>query len=597
MKKGAKIFFTLAILVVGYFAINYGVSSGLIPLGKVAPSYTPTGVNTPDAPISQVNSDQVSLDLPTSIVTPCKVPQIRFDHWAWNSQAALILANGGPTTTQGSLMEKHGVCLKFQRVDPIDKMQADLLTFAEELQTNPQPTKGAHFIAIMGDATAMVVSPIYDKLIAMGPEYAPIVIGSAGRSFGEDKFMGPQSWKDDPQTARGGVVSGVIRDGDWNIAVKWCADNGIPVNPSEQTYDPNALNFVNCSDYIEAAQKYLTNPPFTEDRFIVQDGKRKGTKRVSVQGVVTWTPGDVMIAQQKGGLVSIASTYEYSGQMPNTIIGIKKWCEANRPEVEGMLAAMFEAADMHRTFPQARKKASELCAVVFNEKGADDRYWLKYFSRVQEPDAQGLMVWLGGSAVHNLADNMQLFGITPGSSNLFGATYQTFADVCVAMYPDLMPTYPPLYSILNTSFIEGVAQKAGAKATKNSTLVPSYDNTPITETVSKKSWSINFVTGSAKLTPEAVRELQKLKNDLLIAQNLSVEIHGHTDNTGTYEGNMQLSQSRADAVKQWLEAEAPTNFPANRIRVFAHGQDKPIAANTSEFGRSQNRRVEIILGN
>ena len=59
---------------------------------------------------------------------------------------------------------------------------------------------------------------------------------------------------------------------------------------------------------------------------------------------------------------------------------------------------------------------------------------------------------------------------------------------------------------------------------------------------------------------------------------------------------MALSESRAFAVKQWLESKAPVNFPSGRLRVFSHGQENPIAPNSTNEGRAQNRRVEIVLG-
>ena len=49
-------------------------------------------------------------------------------------------------------------------------------------------------------------------------------------------------------------------------------------------------------------------------------------------------------------------------------------------------------------------------------------------------------------------------------------------------------------------------------------------------------------------------------------------------------------------MKTWLEKQAPVNFPKGRLRVFSHGQENPVAPNSSAEGRAQNRRVEIVLG-
>jgi outer membrane protein OmpA-like peptidoglycan-associated protein len=114
--------------------------------------------------------------------------------------------------------------------------------------------------------------------------------------------------------------------------------------------------------------------------------------------------------------------------------------------------------------------------------------------------------------------------------------------------------------------------------------------------VSRKSWSINFLTGSANFTPEASRQLQQLLRDLLVANATAVEIHGHTDNVGAPQANMQLSESRAFAVKQWLEQQSPANFPEGRIRVFSHGQENPVVPNSTDANRARNRRVEIVIG-
>ena len=82
----------------------------------------------------------------------------------------------------------------------------------------------------------------------------------------------------------------------------------------------------------------------------------------------------------------------------------------------------------------------------------------------------------------------------------------------------------------------------------------------------------------------------------MIASGTTVEIHGHTDNAGSPESNMQLSEDRAFAVKAWLEKAAPANFPEGRIKVFAHGQTNPLTSNATAEGKAKNRRVEIVLG-
>ena len=71
-------------------------------------------------------------------------------------------------------------------------------------------------------------------------------------------------------------------------------------------------------------------------------------------------------------------------------------------------------------------------------------------------------------------------------------------------------------------------------------------------------------------------------------------IEGHTDSTGSDELNMTLSQKRADAVKEALTGKGVS---ADRITTKGYGKKYPVASNDSPAGRSQNRRVEIIILN
>lgn len=577
--------------------VAYAIASGTGILDKLAPEAATKESTVPpkaDLPSlgDQGGSNTVAVSMPGAEPGCTDKTDVRFLIWAWNAQTGGLFANGGPRAAQNSLMCQRGVDLSFVREDDTSKMQEQLVAFATELSKGvAQPTAGSHFIAIMGDGGAAFLKGLNDTLKRLGPEYTAKVVGSMGYSRGEDKFMGLPAWKANAQTARGGLVSGYLRDGDWNIALKWLGDNGICNNPDEHTYDPNCLNWVAASDYIDAAEKYIAG--YCEDRPIVNKGKRTGDKKnVCVNGVVTWTPGDVNVAQKRGGLVSIVSTREYSSQMPNVIIGIDKWMKQNRSTVENMLGAFFEGGEAVRGNEQAFSRGAEISAAVYRED--DAAYWKKYFKGVTERDKQGLMVELGGSSVNGLADNLLLFGLTPGSQNLFAATYRVFGDIVVSQYPELMPSYYPVEQILDTSYVQALAAQ---KAPTTAAIVPKFEaEQKLTNVVSRKSWQIQFDTGKATITSGSQQDLDQLLRDLLVASAAAVEVHGHTDAAGNADANMRLSEERAFAVKAWLEQKAPVNFPAGRIRVFAHGQTNPVAPNSSDTGRAQNRRVEIVIG-
>jgi outer membrane protein OmpA-like peptidoglycan-associated protein len=520
-------------------------------------------------------------------------PEVRLEVWAWNAQMGLMYANGGPQAAEGSLMCKHGVNLKLNRQDDTGQMQTDMLAFANELKGGAaNPTKGPHFIIIMGDGGAQFFKGLNDQLDKLGKDYEAEIVGIAGYSRGEDKLMGPQKWKDNPQNAKGSLVAGVLRDGDWNIAMKWLGDNNIPNNPDEKSFDPDAMNWVNATDYIEAGTKYITG--YCTDLKNKKTGK---TEKHCVDGVVTWTPGDVNVATQKGGLVSIVSTKEYRSQMPAVIIGNKKWINANRETVKGMLAAIFEGNDAIDGNDDNLKKAAAASQAVYAEKGADPDYWYKYFKGVQQKDKQGIMVDLGGSTSSNLADNLRAFGLAPGSINAVAAVYTTFGNVVKAQYSDLVPTFPPAEQIMDTTL---VAELAKAQEPTTQPDVAKFDPSQVKvetkQVVSRKNWNIGFDSGKATFTVTAESDLKKLLNDLVIASGTTVEIHGHTDNAGTPDGNMKLSEDRAFAVKAWLEKTSPNDFPEGRVKVFAHGQTEPLQPNSSPAGMAKNRRVEIVLG-
>ena len=582
----------IAALIIGvlwagkYFALD----KGLVFKRGTSQSQSVGSVDLPTAP-SNAQEAVPALAIPSTTSASVSGPEMHLLIWEWNTQLGMLYANGGATPTKGSLMEKYGVNLKLERQDATDQMQAALVKFAKEYAKNPNTTEGAQGVVIMGDGAPAFLAGVNQELEKIGPDYRAQIVGSLGFSYGEDKFMGLPEWRADPQKARGALVSAVIRDGDWNIVVKWAGDNNIPVNPDEKTYDPNAINFLNPSDYLEAANKYITS--VCEDRDVVVKGVRTGKKQnVCVNGVATWTPGDVNVSEKRGGIVTIASTKEFSSQMPAVVVLIGKWARDNRKTTTDFLRASLEGADQVKSYSSALQFAGEVSAKVYNDQNGD--YWVSYYKGLTKADKQGLNVELGGSKVNNLADNLSLFGLAPGSTNVFKVVYNTFGGIDVKLYPALVPSFPNADTIQDLSFLKELAttttnMAAGDKISYNG-------NAGISQKVSERAWKIEFASGKADISPSAAATLDSIASSAIVSSGLLLKIEGHTDNVGTPEANLVLSQARSIAVKSWLQTKYSASFPDSRITALGKGQAEPVAPNITEAGRSQNRRVVIIMG-
>jgi outer membrane protein OmpA-like peptidoglycan-associated protein len=105
-------------------------------------------------------------------------------------------------------------------------------------------------------------------------------------------------------------------------------------------------------------------------------------------------------------------------------------------------------------------------------------------------------------------------------------------------------------------------------------------------------YGIYFDTGKAEIKPESAPALGEIAKLLQSDPQLKIFVVGHTDNTGTVEGNVKLSEARAQSVMQALTRDHGIT-PA-RLRATGCGQYAPVASNDSEDGRSKNRRVELV---
>ena len=101
-----------------------------------------------------------------------------------------------------------------------------------------------------------------------------------------------------------------------------------------------------------------------------------------------------------------------------------------------------------------------------------------------------------------------------------------------------------------------------------------------------------FDTGSYTLKPGAREKLAKISGIVLAHPGLNLQIEGHTDSVGTDEFNQQLSERRADSVRDFL---AEQGVPASSITAKGFGKTQPVASNDTAEGRQRNRRVELVV--
>jgi len=583
LKPAGKILIIAAVVTTGILSIRWYQGRPK----EVTQSMEVGSVSLPDAPEASLSGNAVLLPLPSKEKAVNGGTGITWERMAWNSQFSGMYANGGVRTTKGSLFDKAHLDITYVRQDDCGKQMADLVKFANDYKNNPNAS--AVLITFMGDGMPAFMTSLSKELEPLGAEYQPIIIPvSHGKSYGEDKVMAPQSWKQDPQNAKGKCVAGVLRDGDINILIKWAGDNGLKVNPDETTYDADAVNIIAANDFLDAPNKYITG--YTEKRKIVVNGKTTGRDTtVGVDGVATWTPGDVNVATKKGGLVTIANTKQYASQMPNQTIAIKKWAYDHRTDVENMIIALAQAGDQVRSFNEAKAFAAKVSADVYQEKDAD--YWLKYYNGVEEKDLQGLKVNLGGSMVFNLNDMANTFGLGDDKVDRYKAVYNTFGNLMVQLYPSLMPTFMPYEKAVDKSFLYSVISNH-PELMQGKAIETNYAD-EITSAISSKSYSIEFETGSANIKPVSYKILDEIFESAVVAEGLKIGVYGHTDNKGSDAVNVPLSAQRAQAVQTYLLKKG---LKENRIEAKGFGSAKPVADNNTDAGRSKNRRVEIVLG-
>lgn len=578
----------------GILTAIYFLSPGI----RTAVSKQLTGIEVNTAEVNNVmNAEKIELPSKEESNLVSDKPLVRIAGYAWNAQSGIIVSNGGPKTTKGSLMEKNGVNLQIIRQDWLSELRNMQLKFIEEFDNGkafPSSDKSAFAVMIMGDGAPFYISSVQKSLDEKygKDKYHLQVLGAVGLSYGEDKLIGPPNWKSDPKSMKGALISAVLGDGDWVTTVNYCFANGLKVNPDPSTYDADAVNIYPSEndDYIKSAEELIKSQTtgWTVTLKEVKEGKLTGkTVNRKIDGCATWTPGDKMVFDKLSGFTDIVSTKEFNNQMPTVLIGLKEWAAKNPEIVSNVLKSALTASNQMKNYDDWRVRASEAVTETFQMETPE--YWYKMFQG-QQGTKDGLTYNMGGSRVFNYADAMQYFGLSDGV-NRYKSVYNQVSGYLTELNPfgynENVGFVVPYDEAVNLFYLKNINDIESTSADKADYTAEA------TQVMASGEWKVNFQTGSATISNDSSKELEKIYNLLIQAENTKLDIIGHTDNVGNSNSNLALSKSRAESVVNYLKQRG---IPSNRFQIVdGKGQNEPIADNNSDSGRAQNRRVVVTL--
>jgi outer membrane protein OmpA-like peptidoglycan-associated protein len=193
---------------------------------------------------------------------------------------------------------------------------------------------------------------------------------------------------------------------------------------------------------------------------------------------------------------------------------------------------------------------------------------------------------LEGVRLADYADNKSFFTAASGDSD-----YSNIMKAATEMYREerLVKRTPDIDASMDRRYVDHMAGKFSAAPTEPPIeyKAPAKGAAPF----ATQRRAIYFETGSATMSVDSRAVVDEIGGFMRSYENTVVDIEGNTDSTGTREINLELSRTRAEAVRSYLMKKF--GFPSARLRALGNGPDKPIETNATAEGREKNRRTDI----
>jgi NitT/TauT family transport system substrate-binding protein len=304
-------------------------------------------------------------------------------------------------------------------------------------------------------------------------------------------------------------------------------------------------------------------------------------KSGQVDAAVVWSPDDELSVRAVPGSKILESTRSASNIIADVFFAKKAYAEANRDKLQKLYEGWMKGAAEINSDPQAKQKAAR---ILGREMG------------LSEADAMGMIdnvrLTTHGDNVNFFSQNSDFRGVTGG--DLYRRMAQEYKNLGF-----INVSVPPFRTI---GYGGNLVTDANARLSGGNNVAEARaDFAPVSEAegtareaIATKRISINFPTGVSTLDDMAKQIIDEEFVPIAKAfGNARIRIEGNTDNTGGMATNVALSKKRAQAVAAYLTREY--NMDSDRFIIVGNGPNKPIANNSSESGRAQNRRTDFEL--
>ncbi|MBI3432491.1 MAG: OmpA family protein [Hydrogenophilales bacterium] len=216
----------------------------------------------------------------------------------------------------------------------------------------------------------------------------------------------------------------------------------------------------------------------------------------------------------------------------------------------------------------------------------------------------GLMGNVGLGIMKRLTDNISLradarYRMDGNASNAFNANHFGDAIVSVGLNIALGQKAQPAPKPEPTAQPAPMPEPAPAPVAQPEPAVPALTTPQAKQLEQAKSGDtvvilegVNFEFDSARLRPDAITILDEAVTVLNRRKDISVDVVGHTDSTGTKQYNQGLSERRAKSVYDYFVNKG---IAADRLTAKGYGETRPAYSNATREGRAKNRRVELVV--